>query len=403
MTFVESLPTPNPLTSKDISLLFKILGHKNIRFVGGCVRNALLGEEIGDIDLATTLPPALVMEKLAAKNIKTIPTGLEHGTVTAVIGDIGYEITTLRRDIETDGRHAVVAYTNDWAEDAARRDLTINALYADNDGKIYDPMGTGLKDLKNRKIRFIGTATERITEDALRILRFFRFYTYYGRGQPDAKSLAACTLLADKINTLSRERITKEFFLILKHARARKTLQLMSEHNILPSIISNNIDTVRFDLLIKFQKKGQVQKDNSILAARLFLLRYAQSKNKASTNNQLIINKKIIEIIDNVSTIKFNTIRIDTQNVMGFIYTYGPSTTRIIIDIAAVLEKTSPRTHSHWIKYIEKTGTPVFPVTGKDLLKKGIKSGPQIGIILKKLERRWIQSGFKLTKQDMLA
>lgn len=403
MTFAPSLPTPNPLTSKDISLLFKVLGPKNVRFVGGCVRNALLGKEIGDIDLATTLPPALVIEKLTAKNIKTIPTGLAHGTVTAVLNGIGYEITTLRRDVETDGRHAVVAYTNDWEEDAARRDLTINALYADYDGKIYDPMGSGLNDLKRRKIRFIGVATERITEDALRILRFFRFYTYYGRGQPDAKSLAACALLSDKINALSRERISKEFFLILTHPKASKTLHIMSEHKILPSIIPENIDTARFDLLIKLQKKGDIQKDNAVIAVRLFLLRYAQSKNKVSDFNQLIINKKTDYILNYISDIKFDTLHIDTQIIIEFIYKYGQPTTRTIIDVAATLEKITPREHTQWTKYIAKTAPPIFPITGKDLLKRGIEAGPEMGALLKRLEQRWIQSGFQLTKESLLA
>ena len=156
------------------------------RFVGGCVRNSLLGQPVDDIDIATRLRPEQTMAALKAAGLKAVPTGVEHGTVTGVSERRPYEITTLRRDVETDGRRAVVAFTEDWAEDAARRDFTLNALYADGEGRVFDPMGQGLSDLEARRIVFVGDAETRIREDYLRILRFFRFHAWYGRGEPDA-------------------------------------------------------------------------------------------------------------------------------------------------------------------------------------------------------------------------
>ena len=162
------------------------------RFVGGCVRNAVIGRPVADIDIATTLTPDRVTAALKAAGLKAVPTGVEFGTVTAVSGGKPFEITTLRRDVETDGRHAVVAYTDDWAQDAARRDFRLNALYADAEGRLFDPTGEGEADARAGRIVFVGDPETRIREDGLRILRFFRFLAWYGQGEPDADALAAC-------------------------------------------------------------------------------------------------------------------------------------------------------------------------------------------------------------------
>src|SRR3954462_397386 len=180
------------------------------RFVGGCVRNALMGRAVDDIDVATTLEPPAATQALEAAGLKVVPTGVEHGTVTAISGDRPYEITTLRRDVSTDGRRAVVAFTTDWAEDARRRDFTLNALYARRDGTIFDPTEEGLADAKAGRIVFVGEPEQRLHEDYLRILRFFRFLAWYGRAGADAAGLAACAKLKDKVTTLAAERISKE-------------------------------------------------------------------------------------------------------------------------------------------------------------------------------------------------
>src|SRR5215510_13136350 len=184
------------------------------RFVGGCVRDALLGRPVTDVDIATHEPPERVMNLLSRAGIKAVPTGIKHGTVTAVIGRKHFEITTLRRDVETYGRHARVEYTNDWAADAARRDFTMNALFCSLDGTIYDPFG-GLADLREHRVRFVGDAEARIREDVLRLLRFFRFYAHYGAPPPDAAALAACRALAPLLPTLSGERVCGETLKLL--------------------------------------------------------------------------------------------------------------------------------------------------------------------------------------------
>ena len=203
----------NALLQRDPLRVIKHLGGSGMtRFVGGCVRDAALGIGVNDIDMATILPPESVLARLNEAGIKTVPTGLDHGTITAVFGSGNIDITTLRIDKETDGRHAQVAFTDDWKADAQRRDFTLNTLLADEHGTVFDPLGCGLEDLKAGRVRFVGQADQRITEDVLRILRFFRFYGAYGKGAPDPEALHACAAHAALIVTLSRERITQEFF-----------------------------------------------------------------------------------------------------------------------------------------------------------------------------------------------
>ncbi len=183
------------LTEADTVAVLAALG-TGARVVGGAVRNHLMGEPVSDIDIACVETPEASQALLEAKGIKVVPTGIQHGTITAVMPSRQYEITTLRVDVTTDGRHADVAFTSDWIEDAKRRDFTVNALYADADGTVHDPLGTGLDDLKARRIRFIGDAAARISEDYLRVLRFFRFQARYGKGEPDAEGLNACATRA---------------------------------------------------------------------------------------------------------------------------------------------------------------------------------------------------------------
>ncbi len=207
------------------------------RYVGGAVRDDLLDLPVSDIDLATRIPPLEVMERLEKAKIKAVPTGIDHGTVTAVSDGHPFEITTLRRDVSTDGRRATVAFTDDWQEDAARRDFTINALSADpRTGELFDYFG-GLADLEQRHIRFIGDPLQRIAEDHLRILRFFRFHARFGAGPPDAAALEACTARANDLMALSRERIADELLKLLGMPDPSSTVAIMLEHAILRPVL----------------------------------------------------------------------------------------------------------------------------------------------------------------------
>ncbi len=230
-------------------------GGAEARFVGGCVRDTLLGRPVKDIDIATHLNPHEVMELLGAAEIHVIPTGIDHGTVTAVIGKEHFEITTLRRDVETFGRRARVAFTDDWAVDAARRDFTMNALFLDPDGTLYDPFG-GIKDLKRGRVRFVGDARERITEDVLRLLRFFRFFAHYDKGRPDRKALAACRDLASELPSLSGERIGAEILRLLEAPDPATTLELMAAKGILGHILPDARAFGRVRALVAIEAKG---------------------------------------------------------------------------------------------------------------------------------------------------
>ncbi len=224
------------------------------RFVGGCVRNALIDRHIDDIDIATVLTPDEVAAALEAKGLKAAPTGVEHGTITGVADGQPFEITTLRRDVSTDGRRAVVAFTTDWRDDALRRDFRLNALYADPDGRVFDPTGHGLADLRAGRIVFVGDPMVRIREDYLRILRFFRFQAWFGRGEPDPAGLAACRALKGMLAGRSAERTQKELIKLLAADDPRASLALMESTGVLEAILPFVKDLSRLNGMVRLQK-----------------------------------------------------------------------------------------------------------------------------------------------------
>lgn len=400
--YFSFMTLPASMTSPDVRKLFKLLGKTHVRFVGGCVRNMLMGVPVGDVDLATTHSPDDVMRILGAGGVKIVPTGIDHGTVTAVLKGVGYEITTLRRDVDTDGRRAVVAYTKDWAEDAARRDFTINALYADLDGKIYDPLGMGLADIKRFKVVFVGDAEMRIQEDYLRILRFFRFQCLYGKGAPDKKALVACAKFAPKILTLSRERVTQELTKIIMANNPQKILSVMQKHKILPDILGKSFYPDRIGSMVKIQKKALGADLDVLYCARLLSVLGFQFKESGKIFNHLILNKKQISILSDACQIKIDTQRFDTFNFAKNLYHFSWGAVAVAVMVAAVKGNLTPTQFQKiWAKFL-KTERPVFPVSGKDLLAKGFVQGEAMGAELKRLEQLWIKSRFALTKLDLL-
>ena len=284
---VKQVAPPEWMRAPQTMRVMNALGSGNARFVGGCVRNMLLGLEVGDVDIATVWTPGEATKRLEGAGIKVVPTGIDHGTVTAVVDKIPFEITTLRKDIETDGRRAVVGFTTDWREDALRRDFTMNTLLADMDGHIYDPTGEGIKDLEVGKVRFVGDPATRIQEDYLRILRFFRFHAAYGKGEPDSDALAACRAAAGKISTLSRERITQEFFKILSVDNPVEILSVVFDNNVLPDFSFPEYEPDLMRHVCTFQNRFGL----AFIASRIFILAGLSLKNVEAIEKILLLPK----------------------------------------------------------------------------------------------------------------
>lgn len=368
-----------PAELRDAEPLFKALGGGDVlRFVGGCVRNSVLGEPIGDIDLATKLTPPDVIKKLKAAGIKTVPTGIDHGTVTAVLNGQGYEITTLRRDIETDGRRATVAFTQAWEEDAARRDFTMNTLLSDLSGNIFDPLRTGLKHLKAGKVLFVGDPAERIAEDYLRVLRFFRFHATYGKGQPDRKALIACGNAAKKMNTLSRERVTQELLKILQGRKPADALVLMQEYRLLSDIFVPGLKKEKLQKIFRKQKEIDV----AALAARLSVI-----STPKKLKDRLRLPLRTLALVSDIQDAGKLFRKVSKQQILLSLYTYG----REITEQALLIKGASPQ----YMKFAREEDIPVFKMKGRDLIKGGMKPGPEVGKKLRRLELAWIRSGFK--------
>ena len=282
------------VTDKKIFKLFRTVENHGgvLRFVGGAVRDTLAGIKNFDIDLATDLSPEELVEACEESGLKTVPIGIKFGTVGVVLNNQTLEVTSLRKDIKTDGRHAVVEFTSDWESDASRRDLTINAIYADEKGSVFDYYN-GIDDLENGVVRFIGNAGQRIKEDYLRILRFFRFYSIFGKGEIDAKALKACVENKDGIKTLSCERIRDELGKILMTSNAVKTLQIMFDNEILIHFLpdSPNLDKLQF--LIDLVNKHKIKQE---ILRRLFILYTPDEKLAENLACRLKLSRKDKEL-----------------------------------------------------------------------------------------------------------
>ncbi|MGM4981736.1 MULTISPECIES: CCA tRNA nucleotidyltransferase [Rhizobium] len=381
------------------------------RVVGGAVRNSLMGLPVADIDIATTLLPEAVVERAAAAGIKAVPTGIAHGTVTLIIDGKPFEITTLRRDVETDGRRARVAFSEDWQADAERRDLTINALYASVDGEVLDLVG-GLADLERRNIRFIGDAAARIAEDHLRILRFFRFFAHYGSGRPDADGLRACAAARSKIAALSAERVWSEMKKLLAAKDPGRALLWMRQVGILTEVLPETekwgIDAI--PALVTTEQALRWPSDPLLRlaaivppdAARLAKLaeRLRMSKAEAACL-QAWANMPAIK--DDMSEAAFDRLlyRHDASGVVA----------RLKLALAIARGKAEGDFEemaraARLSKLLERTTKwkrPAFPLGGADALAAGIAAGPRVGEVLGKLEQEWLDGNFAMSRAKLLA
>jgi len=360
------------------------------RFVGGAVRNALLGVPVVDIDIAVPMPPQEALARLKAQGIRTIETGLDHGTVTAIAGTHAFEITSLRRDVETDGRHAKIAFTDDWAEDAARRDFTINALYATADGAIFD-YATGVEDLVAGKVRFMGEARVRIAEDYLRVLRLFRFHAWYGRGEIDAESLRAAAEAKDKLKTLSAERIAKELLRLLEADHPGPVLRVMAATGILPELLPAASQLARLERLVELDAEHGFAPD-PVLRLGALLPDDAGAADAAA--DRLRLSNADRDRLEQA----LGGERIDAQlpapQARRLLYRLGQACFRdkVLLQWAA-----APASAGAWRQLLDmadKWQRPRFPLTGRDVMQAGVPEGPQIGRILAALEDGWVEDDF---------
>jgi poly(A) polymerase len=359
------------------------------RFVGGCVRDTILEGPIGDIDIATPLFPEEIMRRLAAAKIKAVPTGIAHGTITAVTETRPYEITTLRRDVETFGRQARVAFSADWKEDSARRDFTMNALYLNGEGEVFD-YHDGIKDLRAGKVRFVGDPATRIREDVLRLLRFYRFHAWYGRGEADAAARAGCRASTPLLPTLSGERVQAELLKLLAAKDPLPSLAMMQEDGVLARIMPKTRGLDVFALLIKIEPKPDALRRLAALVAsegdalarklkfsnadreRLTALSEAVSLTSDAIEQRLLLHRMGRDLyVDRV--LLTAAISGETANV------------KKLLDAAA------------------KWKPVAFPLRGADIAAAGMPEGPAIGKLLAEIEGWWEAGDFKATRKQCLA
>ncbi len=365
--------TPLPwMRAEKARRVLQALGTGKALFVGGCVRDALIGRNGGDIDIATILVPQEVQAALKQAGIKSIPTGIDHGTVTAVIDGTAFEITTLRKDVETDGRRAVVAFTQDWKEDAQRRDFTVNALFANEAGEIFDPLHQGLNDLATKTLRFVGEPAERIAEDYLRILRYFRFAAQLGWGLNDEAALYACRAAASHIERLSKERVTQEMLKLLGVENPVPVLAQMVEQEILPNLIT-------YDQVLVLDRLSSTH-----LLTRLALLHRPEDALVLST-----AQKKHVQDVRSGAEV-FGE---ETEHVVKrCIYYHGNAMAFEIYASWCALNKREPQ--AALLNIIRNWQAPQFSITGEDLIAQGYKPGPTLGLKLKELEAEWMEKNF---------
>ena len=373
------------------------------RFVGGCVRDAVVGRLATDIDIATPLPPDQVIAALEKAGLKAIPTGIEHGTVTAVAQGFAYEVTTLRHDVETDGRHAVVAFTDRWEEDAARRDFTMNALYADADGTLYDPTG-GLSDLREGWVRFIGNPAARIAEDALRILRFFRFYAWYGIGQPDAAAIAACSSAKDDLTSLSAERVWHELGRILAAPEPAGVLSLLGSSGILQVVLPEATRLEAVQLLALLEASADIEPDPILrLAAAVAVPAGEASAMVKALADRLKLSgaerKKLATLLDPAIAIEPE---MDDKAVRRALYRLGLQgfMDRVFLAWASLGPNADFRPQ---LRLAGRSEVPVFPLRGADALEIGVPAGKRVGELLKAVEDWWIDGDFQARRDACLA
>jgi poly(A) polymerase len=371
------------------------------RVVGGAVRNALLGEPILEFDVATTAVPQEVIRRAKSAGFKPVPTGIEHGTVTVVIDGRPFEVTSLREDVETFGRHASVRFGRDWKKDAERRDFTMNALSATADGAVHDYVD-GLADLDARRVRFIGEAQKRIAEDYLRILRFFRFHAAYGHGQPDAAGLHACIAARAGLGQLSRERVRMELLKLLLARHATPALAVMAESGLLVPVLGGVPDLAGFENMAKVEAAAGVQAD---AVQRLGALGARIGEDAERLWQRLRLSNVEHDRLKSMAEAWWRISPVNDKDARALLYRLGPER---FVDRVLLAWARSPATahdpawralaglSEHWT-------APVFPLKAADFIKRGVPQGPALGAALHEAEEAWIAADFPADQEAIAA
>jgi len=393
-------PLENIKEAKTIFSYLNDIGKESkVRFVGGCVRKAICGENIDDIDLATSFEPDEVKKRLNREDIKVVDTGISHGTVTAILNKKKFEITTLRKDVSTDGRHANVEFTSNWEEDASRRDFTINAIYADIEGRIFDPLN-GVSDLQNGIIKFIGSPEQRIQEDYLRILRYFRFFTQHSKTDYDQNIIRSIKQYINGLNKISNERIFDE----LKKILTLKNVYNLFSHNISKEILQNIFSQFKYYERLKIvdslDSKLRDKYDYHLILAVLILDQtnnYEYFCHKYKTSNSTKNRFKNISInFENLQGKKFYS----EENIKKLIYLSNKDYVRdLLLFSICINNKIKTSDIEKLINYVNISKIPKFPISGDYLKKHGYETGEILGKKLKSLEEKWIKNNFIIEKK----
>ena len=401
------------LNDKHLKRLLEALSSdgEEARVAGGAVRNALIGEPVADIDVATTTLPDETVRRARAAGFKAVPTGIDHGTITVVASGKGYEVTTLRADVETDGRHAKVSFGRDWKADAERRDFTIDALYATADGTVIDLVG-GIADIEARQLRFIGDAEKRIREDYLRILRFFRFFAWYGAGRPDAEGLKACARLKEGLDQLSAERVWSELKKLLSAPDPSRALLWMRQAGVLSRVLPESekwgIDAIHglvaaerdlgWPAQALLRLEAIVPPDAARMKVLAERLRFSTDEGNRLQRWALA---PAIEMKTTEGTLAKTLYLGDRQSIVDRLkLSLASARVRVAMDGNAAL--TDAGGYARLLGFAEKWEKPVFPIKGADISALGVPPGPKFGTLLKNLEGEWIGKGFKPDRGALL-
>jgi poly(A) polymerase len=363
------------------------------RVVGGAVRNALLGEPVGEIDVATTALPEEVIRRVEAAGFKAVPTGIEHGTVTVVAAGRPFEVTTLREDVETFGRHAKVAFGRDWKRDAERRDFTMNALSAEGDGAVHDYAG-GLADIAARRVRFIGDADKRIAEDYLRILRFFRFHAAYGEGALDPEGLAACIAARAGLDRLSRERVRMEAFKLVVAKQAVPTLATMTEAGLLEQVLGGVPLLASFANMAKLEAAFALAPD---AVGRLGALAVSVAEDAERLRERLRLANAEYERLASMADGWWQiSRRWDEGAGRALLYRLGRErfVDRVLLAWTRSPEGAADPSWRALVTLPARWSAPTFPLKAADFMARGVPKGPRLGAVLRSAEEAWISAGF---------